>query len=79
VERVQPTNPNQHKEGENTVFISKQKLKSLEDRISALEGGTKANTFYYGEVDLKTLAKIIDGHCGREKKRPPAATDGRAG
>ncbi len=43
------------------MFISKKKIKQLEQRISELEKKSVADTYSYGKVDLTGLAKIVEG------------------
>ena len=42
------------------MFVSRKKIKQLEQRIVDLEKKSIANTYSFGQVDLAKLAKIVE-------------------
>ena len=57
------------------MFISKKRLKKMEQRIKSLESKSSTHIWGMGEVTFPEFAKNIDTILNRMKK-PPAATDG---
>jgi len=51
------------------MFVSRKRLEKIENRIAELENGSKELTFHYGVVDLKKLARIIDGNFRPGKRK----------
>lgn len=45
------------------MFISRKKIKQLEQRIADLEKKSVVNTYSFGQVDLAKLAKIFEQRC----------------
>ncbi len=54
------------------MWVSRRKIKKMEKRISDLEAAQSVNTFTFGKVDLKGLARIIEEEYLKQagKKKP---------